>query len=49
MKEVTWGKELMQCEVYTQKDSGLEEHIEPTRGGVKRPHESSDSDKEQPS
>ena len=38
----------MQCVVNTQIDYGVEEHSEPAQGGVKRPHESSDSDKEQP-
>ena len=38
----------MQCNTNPQKDYGLVEHTNHALGGAKRPHESSDSDKEQP-
>ena len=38
----------MQFTVNTQKDSRIQELIDPAEGGVKQPHESSDSDKGQP-
>ena len=48
MKEDTWGKESMQCTTNLQKYFGIAEHTDPAQGGAKRPHESSDSNKEQP-
>ena len=45
-KAETGGEE--QNKTYTQEDYEASDHIEPTLGGVKRHHESSDSDKEQP-
>ena len=48
MKENTRGKEPMQGVVNTQAISEVEEHSDPSQGGAKRSHESSNSDKEQP-
>ena len=45
MKKDTWGKDPMQFTVNTQKDSRIQELIDPAEGGVKQPHESSYSDK----
>ena len=47
-REDTCGEELMQCKTYTQQDTRLFEHTDPTMGGIKRHHESSDSHKDQP-
>ena len=47
-KENTRGHEPMQGVVNTQTVSEEEEHSDLAQGGVKRPHESSDLDKDQP-
>ena len=48
IREDTCGEELMQCKTNTQNDPGLVENIDPAQGRTKRPHESSDSNKKQP-
>ena len=47
-REDNCGEEQMQSKTYTHQESGLSEHIDPATGGIKRHHESSDSDKDPP-
>ena len=48
-REDNCGEEQMQSKTYTQQESGLSEHIDLATSGIKRHHESSDSDKDPPS
>ena len=47
MIEDTKGKESVQYMTIIQKESRTEKHTDPAQGGAKRPHESSNSNKEQ--